>query len=281
MSRTRPAFVVALALLSVAPALRGQQPLPLPPAPASVTLSPEEMDVFLRTAKITKKANINKGVTDTIRVTLSDGRITHDAQIQDVDIEKTVFEAGKASETNFKDTYRYNIGGYRLARLLGMTNVPMSVKRVVDNKDAAVTWWIDDVQFDEQGRLKQTPRQGPDPERTVKQIASRLVFDELIQNRDRNQGNLLWTKDWTLWLIDHTRAFRLGKTLVKPDQLSRCDRALLAALRTLTFEAMDKAMGDVMRDDEMKAVLVRRDLLVKHFEDRVALLGEAIVLFTM
>jgi len=281
MSRTRPAFVVALALLSVAPALRGQQPLPLPPAPAPVTLSPEEMDVFLRTAKITKKANINKGVTDTIRVTLSDGRITHDAQIQDVDIEKTVFEAGKASETNFKDTYRYNIGGYRLARLLGMTNVPMSVKRVVDNKDAAVTWWIDDVQFDEQGRLKQTPRQGPDPERTVKQIASRLVFDELIQNRDRNQGNLLWTKDWTLWLIDHTRAFRLGKTLVKPDQLSRCDRALLAALRTLTFEAMDKAMGDVMRDDEMKAVLVRRDLLVKHFEDRVALLGEAIVLFTM
>ena len=237
--------------------------------------------MFLRTAKITKKANINKGVTDTIRVTLSDGRITHDAQIQDVDIEKTVFEAGKASETNFKDTYRYNIGGYRLARLLGMTNVPMSVKRVVDNKDAAVTWWIDDVQFDEQGRLKQTPRQGPDPERTVKQIASRLVFDELIQNRDRNQGNLLWTKDWTLWLIDHTRAFRLGKNLVKPDQLSRCDRAQLAALRTLTFEAMDKAMGDVMRDDEMKAVLVRRDLLVKHFEDRVALLGEAIVLFTM
>ena len=279
MSRTRPAFVVALVLLGVAPALQGQQPLP--PAPAPVTLSPEEMDVFLRTAKITKKANINKGVTDTIRVTLSDGRITHDAQIQDVDIEKTVFEAGKASETNFKDTYRYNIGGYRLARLLGMTNVPMSVKRVVDNKDAAVTWWIDEVQFDEQGRLKQTPRQGPDPERTVKQIASRLVFDELIQNRDRNQGNLLWTKDWTLWLIDHTRAFRLGKTLVKPDQLSRCDRALLAALRTLTFEAMDKAMGDVMRDDEMKAVLVRRDLLVKHFEDRVALLGEAIVLFTM
>ena len=279
MSRIRPAFVVALLLLAVAPALQGQQPLP--PLPPPVTLSPEEMDVFLRTAKITKKANINKGVTDTIRVTLSDGRITHDAQIQNVDIEKMVFEAGRASETNFKDTWRYNVGGYRLARLLSMDNVPMSVKRVIDNKDAAVTWWIDDVQFDEQGRLKQKSRQGPDPERTVKQIASRLVFDELIQNRDRNQGNLLWTKDWTLWLIDHTRAFRLGKSLVKPDQLSRCDRALLAALRTLTFDEMDKAMGDVMRDDEMKAVLVRRDLIVKHFEARVALLGEAVVLFTM
>ena len=34
------------------------------------------------------------------------------------------------------------------------------------------------------------------------------VFDELIQNRDRNPGNSLWTTDWKLWLIDHTRAFR-------------------------------------------------------------------------
>ena len=104
---------------------------------------------FLRTAKVIKKKRSKKGVTDTIRATLSDGRITHDAQIQTVDIERPVFEAGKASETNFKDTYRYNIGGYRLARLLGMNNVPMSVKRRVDGKDAAVTWWIDDVQFDE------------------------------------------------------------------------------------------------------------------------------------
>ena len=220
-------------------------------------------------------------MTDTVRATLSDGRVTHDAQIQTVDIEQTVFAAGKASEINFKDTYRYNIGGYRLARLLGMDNVPMSVERRVDGKDAAVTWWIDDVQIDEQGRLKQKSRRAPNPDGRSKQIASRLVFDELIQNRDRNQGNLLWTKDWTLWLIDHTRAFRLGKELMKPDQLARCDRALLAALRALTFDAMNKAMGDVMRKDEMNAVLVRRDLIVKHFEDRIARLGEATVLFTM
>ena len=79
--------------------------------------------------KSSRRASAKKGVTDTIRATLSDGRITHDAQIQTVDIERALFTAGKASETNFKDTYRFNIGGYRLARLLGMTNVPMSVKR--------------------------------------------------------------------------------------------------------------------------------------------------------
>jgi len=239
------------------------------------------MDVFLRTAAIKRKARAGKGVTDTIRATLSDGRITHDAQIQTIDIAKTLFSSGKASETNFKDSWRFNIGGYQLGRLLGMNNIPMSVKRTVDAMDAAVTWWIDDVQFDEQGRMKQENRQGPNPERTSKQIANRLVFDELIQNRDRNTGNLLWTKDWTLWLIDHTRAFRLGRELMKPDLMTRCDRALLQALRGLTFEGLNKAMGDVMSKDEMNAVLLRRDLIVKHFDDRVARLGEAVVLFTM
>jgi hypothetical protein len=105
------------------------------------------------------------------------------------------------------------------------------------------------------------------------------VWDELIQNRDRNQGNILWTSDWTLWMIDHTRAFRLGKELLKPEQLTRCDRGLLEALRTLTLENMTKAMGDIVRKSEMEAVLTRRDLIVKHFDARIAARGEAAVLF--
>ena len=72
MHRTRRAFAVALVLLCIAPVLQAQQP-----SVAPVTLSPEEMDVFLRTAAIKRKARAGKGVTDTIRATLSDGRITH------------------------------------------------------------------------------------------------------------------------------------------------------------------------------------------------------------
>ena len=82
-------------------------------------------------------------------------------------------------------------------------------------------------------------------------------------------------------LIDHTRAFRLGKELMKPEQLSRGDSALLTALRGLTFEAMNQSMGHEIRKDEMTAVLLRRDLLVKLFEDRITRLGEGAVLFTM
>ena len=122
---------------------------------------------------------------------------------------------------------------------------------------------------------------GPNPDRTTKQVQVMRVFDELIQNRDRNQGNIVWTKDWTLWMIDHTRAFRLGKELLKPDQLNRCERSLLEGMRALTLERITEVMGEIMRKDEIQAVLTRRDVIVKHFEDRIATRGEAAVLYSM
>jgi hypothetical protein len=33
------------------------------------------------------------------------------------------------------------------------------------------------------------------------------LFDQLIFNDDRNQGNMLIGKDWKVWLIDHTQDF--------------------------------------------------------------------------
>jgi hypothetical protein len=33
---------------------------------------------------------------------------------------------------NFRDTYRYNIAAYRLARVIGLTNVPVSIERTFE-----------------------------------------------------------------------------------------------------------------------------------------------------
>ena len=278
METARRAFVAGFWVVGFVAFLGGQAAPPVAPPPA---LSLEEQEAFLLNAKIIRRKGVSTGVTDTIRATLSDGRLEHDAQIQTVDIAQTLFQAGKASEVNFKDTYRFNIAAYRLARLLGLQNVPMSVERRYEGKPGAMTWWVDDVQFDEKGRVKEKNILGPNPERTTKQVQVMRVFDELIQNRDRNQGNMLWTKDWTLWMIDHTRAFRLGKELLKPDQLTRCERSLFEAMRALTLERVTEVMGEIMRNDEIQAVLTRRDVIIKHFEDRIATRGEAAVLYSM
>jgi hypothetical protein len=244
-------------------------------------LTADEMERFLLQAEIVATKTSKKGVTGARQVTLSDGRVRHDAQLQDVDIALPFFDVGpKHTEVNFKDTYRYNIAGYRLSRLLGLDSVPMSVERKVAGKPAAMTWWVDEVMLDEGDRQKKQTA-GPNPSRTASQILVMRVFDELIQNRDRNAGNLLWTADWTMWMIDHTRAFRLGKDLLKPQQLERVDRALLGKMRTLTASGLTDAMGTSLTKEEIEAVLARRNAIVKLFDERIAERGETAVLFTL
>jgi hypothetical protein len=273
--RRRPRVLGLIFLAGFAPALLAQAP----PA-SSPALSPEEMEAFLMKARVSNVRDAGGGVTLSRRATLTDGQLTHDAHIQTIDVAQQVFQAGRNTELNFKDTYRYNIAGYRVARLLGLNTVPMSVERNIDGKIAAVTWWVDDVKMDEKDRLK-IKELGPDPVRTTKQIQIMRIFDELIQNRDRNQGNILWTSDWTMWLIDHTRAFRLGKDLLKPENLSRCDRGLLDRLRAITPESLAQAVGSSLTKPEQEALLARRDRIVKHYDDRIARLGEPVVLFTL
>ena len=275
--RRRSRVLGAILLVALAPALLAQET----PAPASTpALSPEAMEAFLLKARVSNLRDAGSGVTNSRRATLSDGQLTHDAHIQTVDIAQQVFESGRNTELNFKDTYRYNIAGYRVAKLIGLTTVPMSVERTVEGKVAAVTWWVDDVQMDEKERMK-TKSQGPDPVRTNKQIQIMRVWDELIQNRDRNQGNILWTHDWTMWLIDHTRAFRLNTNVLKPEQLARCDRGLLERLRAVTPEALKQAVGNSLTKQEQEALLARRDKIIKHYDERIARLGEPVVLFTL
>lgn len=266
-------LVLAIVLLARA-GLLAQQATPA----AQPAFTHAEMEALLLKGNVTNSRNAGKGVTGSTRVTLSDGRITHDAQVQAVDVYKSVFNAGKASEVNFRDTYRYNIAGYRLARLIGLTTVPISVERDMNGTKAAVTWWIDDVMMDEDGRIKKKTV-GPNALRFANQIQIMKIWDELIQNKDRNRGNLLWTSDWTMWLIDHTRAFRLDKKLQNPENLTRCERGLLDGLRQMTAESLAKAVGDSLTDAEQEAVMARRDLLVRHFEERLGKLGEGI-LFT-
>jgi len=276
MDSTRRAFVaIIIAVGCASPLWAGQAPEVAPVR----SLTQDEQSAFLLNARIGNKRSAGGGVTDSKRATLTDGTFSHDAHIQTVDIATPVFQAGRASEVNFKDTYRFNIAGYRLARLLGI-RVPVSVERRVDGAQAAVTWWVDDFLMDEEDRLKKKTF-GPDPDRTSRQVAVMRVFDELIQNKDRNQGNIIWTKDWTMWLIDHTRAFRLGRELLKPTNLNRVDRDLLARLRGLTEAEVSQAVGDSLRKDELAAVMARRDLIVKHFDERIAKTNEAVVLFSM
>ena len=155
------------------------------------------------------------GITNSQRATLDDGRLKHDAHIQTVDIQKASFQTATRTELNFRDSYKFNMAAYELDKLLELNMVPVSVERKVGGDMAAVTWWVDDTLMTELDRHKKK-MEPPDLKTWNPQMYVCRVFDQLIYNTDRNLGNLVITKDWKIWMIDHTRAFRTMKDLPDP-----------------------------------------------------------------
>ena len=248
-------------------------------APATAVLTVEQMEAFLLKAKIVRMRPTGVGVTNSQRVTLTDGELTHDAHVQVIDEYKSSFSTPQYSEVGFRDTYRDNVAPYRLALLLALDNVPVSVLRDTRLGRGSFTWWVDDVMMDETERRKRGV-DDPDIARRNHYTQRMRVFDELIQNRDRNQGNILFTSEWKMWLIDHTRAFRLMRQLLNPAVLTRIERPLFERLQGLTPEALTKALDPHLGRSGREDLLARRNLLVAHFRARIAELGEDRVLYT-
>ena len=154
-----------------------------------------------------------------------------------IDETKREFRTNQGVEFDFRDSWTFNVAAYKIDRLIGLNMVPPSISRSHRSTPSAFTWWIDDVLMDEGDKVKNKV-EAPDRNYYLRQRAMMYLFDELISNTDRNQGNIVYTKDWRLWLIDHTRAFRKNTTLKVPAQVSRCDRQVFEGLKALDREKL-------------------------------------------
>ena len=235
--------------------------------PASSGLSRTEKEEFLAKAQIVKSRHVSTGITGTYRVTLTDGRLTHDASVQTIDEAKTTFQTARGTEFNFRDTYIHNMAAYKLDQLMGLNMIPVTVVRKFKGNNASYTWWVDDVLMMELDRHKKK-MEPPDPEAWNRQMHVVRVFDQLIYNMDRNLGNLLIDKAWQLWMIDHTRAFRTFRELKAPANLVRCERKLLARLKELEGNTISRELESFLKPEEIKGLLARRDLIVRIFEQK-------------
>lgn len=248
-------------------------------APAEAQLTVEQMKAFLLHAKVIKEKQTSKGVTAPSRLTLTDGVLTHDAGFQTIDESKMKMEfAAGGTEMNFRDSYKYNIAAYELACLVGLGHMmPVTVERKLEGKTGSLTWWLK-VQMDEVDRMKKkiTP---PYQDNWNGQMHRIRVFTQLVFDTDRNLTNLLISPDWNLYMIDFSRAFRLYHQLKNEKDLVKCDRQLLESLRKLSQSQVEQSTKQYLTNSEIKAVLMRRDKIVAHFEKLVAQKGEKEVLY--
>jgi hypothetical protein len=269
----RAALLMTVAILGQVGLAHGQQASAPPPSLGAQNAR----EAFLAKARVVTDA---PGDGRPIwRATLDDGTQKHDASVN--------AEDGSGPT---RRNYRYNVAAYELDKLLGLNLVLVSVERSMGGRPASVIWWLDDFAMNELDRRRKKI-ECPDADAWARQVQAVRVFDELIANAYRDPSpplylnsvwdNLLITTDWSVWLTDHTGAFRTRRELQDPGSLVRCPRAVLSRLRTLNRDRLGQALQRYLSVQQLDALEARRALIVKHFDGEVAGRGEAAVLYDL
>ncbi|HSR54026.1 MAG TPA: hypothetical protein VLV83_24625 [Acidobacteriota bacterium] len=287
--------LAAAVSLSVSAADDGK-PVPSWPGPADGPLpfeSHEQVLNYLKNSKVVSSESIGSGTNDTRRLTLSGAagrekkvpgaagsknRLEVYAVFRNVDIEfNRPTQVSGRFVPDFRDSYIFEVAAYRLSRLLQIDQVPPAVLRRYRSQAGSVQLWI-------YGAISETKRrqqgqQAPDDQRWTRQVQTKLLFDRLINNLDRNLGNQLIDRNWKLWLIDHTRSFGASDELRSPQAVYWCSERVYQALKTLDREKVRHELRGLLRSNELKALFNRWDKLTAHLDSLIQERGREAVLF--
>jgi hypothetical protein len=171
-----------------------------------------------------------------------------------------------------------------------------------------LSWWIPEIKLAKLGSHRIDEDDGrklwraylklgaaiPDEHKAlVAQIASIVLFDVLIDNPDRWTGsNTMMSPDGSvLYFMDNSMsfsryAFGHERNVLTLRRMEVFPRGLVDKLRGLTLEAVqaalaldgDSELGPLLSDEEMRAILARRDNMLRHVDRLIAEHGEAAVL---
>jgi hypothetical protein len=240
------------------------------PATASVQVSGSkvwlghepEYEAFLKDSKIERLEKVPVGVTAPRRGYFAAGGLAGSAVFKPL-------KPGRSS--GYYESYKSEIAAYELDKMLGLGMVPPTVEKIAKSEVGSAQLWVEHcVLLKERDTSK-----APDVGRWNRQVYRQRVFDDLIGNIDRNQGNLLIDPEWNLILIDHSRAFT--NTPLMPFPLTRIDREFLQRLRSLTKDEVNARIGKLLPDGP-GPLIARRDRIVKQFDKMIKERGEAAVL---
>ncbi len=263
--RNLPLLSIVLIALLIAPSTAGQSQT----AVSGPDSSPEEIEHFLRTARVTKSKLLGTGVTLPHKLTLTDGNVVHNGIFKTIDEHKSgMTQLSSGGEVDFKDSWKYEVAAYEMDKLLGIGMVPVTVEREVEHETGSLQIWIENAMTEaDRVKKKLTP---PDPETWNNAMFKVRVFDALIYNFDRNLGNLLIGPDWKLYMIDHTRSFKILSELKSPGGLTRFSVSLMEALKKLDKMTVREKCGRYLTGPEIEGMFSRRDKIVQIYTRLVA-----------
>ncbi len=243
----------------------------------------EKWEDFLQTAEIVgseQPFSDREAVTNPWRLTLEKDGVTKNA----------LWKNPEGRMRGFIENWRWEIAAYRLDKYLGLNMVPPTVERRFQNDRGSCQLWVDAKMS-----LREKEAQNiKTPSYKVfywnRALYLQRAFDNLIANEDRHQNQFLITEDWRMILIDHSRSFRTSKKFTKnliydenhkegPRLMKELPRAFVEKLRSLDQATIKNIVGEYLTDDEIEAVLIRKDLILDWLDKYIKKEGEDKVLY--
>ena len=269
---------IGIVLLGSVAALAAQAAQVAAPETAATFQGPAAED-FLTKARIVGTRLIGEGVTRPFLVTLELDGVTRKGVFKSIDQRKDGLTtlADGTQEMDFQDSWQTEVAGYLLDRMIGLEMVPATVKRRINGKIGSIQWFVEGM-IPESERLAKKLN-APDLEAWNEQVYKVRLFDELISNADRHLKNIQVSQDFNIRLIDHSRTFRVNRSLKNPDAMKRFSRSLLASIARLDKAGLQKQLGEYLMGAQIERVLQRRDAILAVAKKRVADLGEAAALY--
>ena len=243
--------------------------------------SDEDIQRFLRTAPVTDSRPVGEGITEAEKLDLQQNDIRARAIFHDINKLETKIRIMPNGRTRGyrRDSYTSQIASYELGRMLEVPNIPPTAPRKFNSLDGSAQLWIENA-MTEQDR-QERGIEPPGWPLWNQLYADMRVFDNLINNIDRNTGNMLFDSQGHLWLIDHTRSLGRDKTLPHPETITRCSNRLYQAIMNLDEDEVERKMKamKLLAPGEITAIFHRRTELLEKIDDRIRTLGAASVLF--
>jgi hypothetical protein len=231
----------------------------------------KSLEKFLREATVVSvDKNIVGGRTAPWIITLNDGKTEHRAMFKYVDSQRPQLAP---------DSYKYELAAYELTKLLGIEIMPPVVKREINGVPGSLQIFMEGcIREQDRERKKLEP---PDPKAFRDAMEEIKIFENLAFDECQDKADMLVHQDtWKVCRVDFSEAFFPSSELLRGCEITRCSRQLYQGLLRLNDDVLSSAMKPYLNDEEINALLQRKNLILEKIKKLIEDKGEEAVLFS-
>lgn len=179
------------------------------------------------------------------------------------------------------DSFIYGLAAYELDKLLNLSIYPPVVERTVNGRKASLQILIDRYLDEDERRLKDiTP---PDPEKFFNALEEIKIFEYLVYDTAlclrTDLQDVLITDEWKVWRVDLSEAFKPIPELLEGCEITRCSRKLYHNMNQIEDKKIRSKLKKYLNEDEISALLKRKNIIIKTIKNLIKEKGEEAVLF--